>query len=199
MPHVSYISPYYGEVNTTTYMRGNNFDIKDASSKVEFYNTTTGVKTNAVIKSWTDTYISVTVPSISLGYYTVSVLNVNGQSNPVNFRIIRKPTVSITSPSVGAIVSSLGFTFKGKAQGMTSIKKEDVCVGVYDYARKKWTAYNAPVTSYDPLTKVWQYNVTADKITPNYRADLRVTAKDSEGFTTSKNTYVRVSSPPPAI
>ncbi|MDD5449664.1 MAG: hypothetical protein PHO42_03595, partial [Candidatus Omnitrophica bacterium] len=40
----------------------------------------------------------------------------------------------------------------------------------------------------------WQYNVTQtqDKITAGYRADLRVTAKDSEGFQASKNSYVYV-------
>ncbi len=88
------------------------------------------------------------------------------------------PTVTITSPKAGAVVSKNGFSLTGTAVDTSGVAK--VYVYIYDYGRGTSTVVNA-TASYDATRKTWKYNVLKTHISQGFRAQIWVSAVDKKG------------------
>lgn len=120
-PTISSINPTSGPAGTTVTISGSNFGTTQGSSLVRF-----GTNTASVI-GWGNTQITVTVPSITAGNYTVSVSNSSGTGNAsTQFSVTSSSTPSISSfspasGSVGTSVTINGSNF-GATQGAGGIQ-----------------------------------------------------------------------------
>jgi YD repeat-containing protein len=136
-PSISNLSPNNGPVGTSVTITGTNFNATQGSSTVTF----NGV--SATPASWSDTSISVPVPS---GATTGSVVvTVNSQaSNGATFTV--KPKIDNLSPTSGAIATAVtitGTTF-GASQGSSTVTFNGTAATPTSWSA---TSISAPVPS----------------------------------------------------
>ena len=117
-PVVNALSPALGQVETPVEIRGANFGATQGTSTVEFNGTP------ATPSNWSDTSITVTVPSSAASTGPVVVTVGTAASNPVTFTVTGPPPViSKLKPDEGDVGDSVkikGENF-GTAQGMSTI------------------------------------------------------------------------------
>lgn len=91
---------------------------------------------------------------------------------------VTAPSVEISSPKSGAVVSYKGFVLSGTANDASGISK--VYIYVYDYGRGTSTVIDS-LASYDASSKVWKFNVSKSHVSKGYRAQIWVSAVDKKG------------------
>jgi glycosidase len=88
-PEVGSIGPYVGQPGMTVTVAGDGFG--SGTGSVLFGTAA------ATIKSWSNSSITVTVPSVAAGTYSVTVKNASGtQSNGINFNILTAKLIPVT-------------------------------------------------------------------------------------------------------
>jgi hypothetical protein len=88
-PEAGSVGPYVGQPGMTVTIAGDGFGT--ATGSVLFGTTT------ATIKSWSNSSITVAVPSVAAGSYSVTVKNSGGtQSNGINFKVLTGKLVPVT-------------------------------------------------------------------------------------------------------
>jgi hypothetical protein len=134
-PAITTLSPTSGAAGSTVTITGTNFGNSQGSSTVRFG------ATNAVITSYSNTQIVVTVPAIAAGLVQVNVIvNGNNMSNSVNFTVTvtSQPNYSFACPATlsvnrsangavtctltrtGGFTGSVAFTVSGLPSGVTA-------------------------------------------------------------------------------
>ena len=113
-PSISSLSRSSGLINDTVQISGTSFGAKSTYSKVQFC--LNGVSTDAAVSTWSDTGITFNVPRITVGIYSVKVVNSVGESNAASFSVILPPLPVLTSLSVtkayaGTILYIYGYNF----------------------------------------------------------------------------------------
>jgi photosystem II stability/assembly factor-like uncharacterized protein len=126
LPTISSITPSSGSIGSGVTINGTNFGTSQGTSTVKFGTTT------ASVTSWTATQIIATVPSITAGSYTISVITTAGTANsstqysvssttyPDPLPALYKTTVSgtITTGTVDYMVEENGILWMGGANGV---------------------------------------------------------------------------------
>jgi hypothetical protein len=88
-PEVGSIGPYVGQPGMTVTIAGDGFG--SATGTVLFGTTT------ASVKSWSNNSVTVTVPSVTAGTYSVTVKNSGGtQSNGISFNVLTGKLIPVT-------------------------------------------------------------------------------------------------------
>ena len=134
VPAIASVSPAAGAAGTTVTISGSNFGTTQGTSGVRF-NTT-----NASVTSWSASQISVTVPALAAGAYSVAV-TVNGvSSNAASFTVtaVTTPNYTLACPATlsvnraangavtctvtrtGGFTGSVAFTVSGLPTGVTA-------------------------------------------------------------------------------
>ncbi|HEY6251648.1 MAG TPA: IPT/TIG domain-containing protein, partial [Candidatus Angelobacter sp.] len=113
-PVITSITPSSGTLGTTVQINGRGFGATQGSSVMSFR----GTSANATVTSWSDTQITVTVPSNAVtGAATVTVSGV--ASNGVNFTFT-PPQITSISPNTGGVGSTVTITGSGFLPTQTS-------------------------------------------------------------------------------
>ena len=138
-PSISSLSPNSGTVGATVVIAGPNFGASQGTSTVTFNGTI------ATPTSWSDTSITVPVPSGATSGNVV--VNVGGvASNPVAFTVIVPPSITSVSPTfapLGASVTITGTNF-GASQGTSTVTFNGVAATPTSWSA---TSIIAPVPS----------------------------------------------------
>jgi endoglucanase len=134
-PAITTLSPTSGAAGSVVTITGTNFGNSQGSSTVRFG------ATNALITSYSNTQIVVTVPAIAAGLIQVNVIvNGNNMSNSVNFTVttVTQPDYSFACPAAlsvnrnangattctitrtGGFTGSVAFTVSGLPTGVTA-------------------------------------------------------------------------------
>jgi glycosidase len=88
-PEVGSIGPYVGQAGMTVTIAGDGFG---SSTGTVLFGATA-----ATVQSWTNTSVTVTVPSVTAGTYSVTVKNSGGtQSNGINFNVLTAKLIPVT-------------------------------------------------------------------------------------------------------
>jgi IPT/TIG domain len=161
-PVITSYSPLFGPPGTAVTIHGTGFGASQGSSFVPVYSAETGTSTTWKSTSWSDTEITVSVPSkISNGQVYLGV-TVNGLQNigTSAFRVGIPPVLSSYSPEFGepgTVVTIHGSGF-GPKQGDSYFRILSTVTGTYTtWSPTSWndTEIVAPVPANLPLGKVY--------------------------------------------
>jgi hypothetical protein len=113
-PEVGSVGPYLGQPGMTITIAGDGFGTTTGSV---LFGTAT-----AVVKSWTNSSVTVTVLSVSAGAYSVTVKNAAGtQSNGINFNVLTGKLVPVTFTVNNAQPTNAATTFSSVAVFRNSV------------------------------------------------------------------------------
>jgi len=135
---ISTVSPVSGPVGATVTITGTGFGASQGTSTVTFNGTSSGTAS-----SWSDTGITVTVPSgATTGDVVVTVGGV--ASNGVTFMVTVPPSITSLSPSSGAVGTFLTITGGdfGASQGTSTVTANGTSAGT----AANWNATSITIT-----------------------------------------------------
>ena len=183
-PSITDVSPSSATVGTVLTITGSNFGDSQDATNVTFSTNTPPFYQAVTPSSWTETSITVTVPSIA-ATGNVYVVVGNTGSNTLPFTVIPTPNVSSLSTNSGVggtqvIINGSNF---GNSQGSSSVKFNGVAAAV-----SNWT--NSSITTTAPS------NVTTGPVTV---VENSVTSNSNVIFTVTNPAIGTLSPPSGAI